>query len=88
MDSFLLVRKINKVEEDAFILFDISKEEDVLSDDRPFARKPVFQGAIGECLILGKVKQACAVEFLRGAGIKPKGSERFGGGDRKPEMRC
>ena len=56
MDSFLFVRKINKVEENAFILFNISEEEDVFSDDRPLQGKPIFQGAIGQCLILGKVK--------------------------------
>lgn len=88
MDSSLLVRKINKVEENAFISFDISQEENVLADDRALAGKPVFQGAIGESLILGKVKQSRAVELLRGAGIKPKSSERFVGEYRKPEMRC
>lgn len=88
MDSFLLVGKIDKVEENTFISFDISKEENVLTDDQSLAGKPVFQGAVGECLILGKIKQSCAVELLRSAGIKLKGSKRPVSEDGKPEMRA
>jgi hypothetical protein len=56
MDSFSLLGTVNEVEEDAFVFLDIAKEENLLSNDRPLARKPVLQGAIGKGLKFGKVK--------------------------------